>query len=803
MSRRRGTLGPILGLAALNVRHERVRQLADPRTAFSIPSAILAAAFSLQRKIGSEFVIGKTLAHFRVTDKLGEGGMGEVYRAEDSKLGRDVAIKMLPGAVAGDPERLARFEREAKVLAALNHPNIAGIYSLESAEETGDAGEGARSVNFLVMELAEGEDLADRIARGPIPVEKVLSIAFQIAEALEAAHQRGIIHRDLKPANIKADDEGRVKVLDFGLAKALDPTADLEGESLEGQRISASLSPTLTAQMTSAGVILGTAAYMSPEQAKGRTVDKRSDIWAFGLICFEMLTGKRLFAAESVAETLAGVIKTEVDFDDLPSDLAPSFRRLLRRCLERDPRRRLHDIADGRIVIEDIQSGTAEEIVSITQPPSESPAGWRRLLPYLVGTLGLAAALWTLSTTWIAEPPAPRSDTALQFGVHAPPQMELSSGFAISPDGEHLVFVARDEGGRTMLWLRRLDSVEARRLGGTTEARYPFWSPDSLQVGYFAHGQLQITDLISDSPRVLASTSTAVNVRGATWGADNTIVYAPSYTGPFLRISASGGEPEPATRMPDDGSLGTHRFPAFLPDGRQFVFYASSGGGTEPGALYLGELGSLETVELGPSSSRAVFAEPDHLLYVRGEALVAHRFDRASLKLEGEPVSLGVTLPGSLAVSGYRSLAISSTGLLVHRRETRGTTSLKVVNREGEEIELLPADSEAWQYAPPALPRWQATADRSLRGRQCTRRSLDSRSRTWHRLQIPHRERRRVATGLVARSTVDRLRFDTQLAAVRHLCGARGKTGRGASAGRDRIRPWGGLLDTRWPEPRV
>ena len=538
-------------------------------------------------------MIGTTLSHFKITAKLGEGGMGEVYRAEDTKLGREVAIKVLPEAVAEDPERLARFEREAKVLASLNHPNIAGIHSPGRRSGAGEHASTSWSWSWSRARTCRTN------SRGPIPLDEALPIARQIAEALEAAHERGIVHRDLKPANVKVDArrQGQGARLRSGQGARSDggrgaPCGLREGASPLSQGIAQS--PTLTAQMTNAGVILGTAAYMSPEQARGQTVDNRSDIWAFGLVCFEMLTGKRLFAADTVSDTLAGVIKTEVDFDDLPTDLPPSFRRLLRRCLERDPRRRLHDVADGRIVIEDIQSGATEETVAATPHAAEAPAGWRRLLPYVVGLVGLLVGLWALATTWTSEPPAASPGTALQFAVFAPLELELSTGLAISPDGTQLVYVARGgDDGRTELRLRRPDSLEARILGGTDEARYPFWSPDSSQVGYFANGQLMVTDLISDSPRALAPTSTSVNVRGAAWGADDTIVYAPTFTGPFMRISATGGEAEPATRMPDDGLIGTHRFPTFLPDGRHFVFFASDGSGTEPGTLSLGELGSL------------------------------------------------------------------------------------------------------------------------------------------------------------------------------------------------------------------
>jgi Tol biopolymer transport system component len=644
-------------------------------------------------------LIGTTLSHFEITAKLGEGGMGEVYRATDSQLGREVAIKVLPEAVASDPERLVRLEREAKILASLNHPNIAAIYSLESAEW---AGKSAGPFRFLVMELVEGEDVAERIAAGPLPVDEALPIALQMAQALEAAHEKGIIHRDLKPANIKVDSQGKVKVLDFGLAKALEPETETDRHPSQSPL---SMSPTLTRQMTKAGVILGTAAYMSPEQAKGKTIDKRADIWAFGVVLHEMLDGRKLFAADSVAETLAGVIKSDLDLGSLPPTLPAAVRRLLRRCLERDPRQRLHDIADARIVLEEVLSGAADERMSPVGSQAAPLGGWRRALPYLFAVVGLLIGLLAVARVWwLTNAPVQERDSTVQFGVLAPPQMELATSLAISPDGRHLVFLVRGENGRTSLWLRRLDSVVARPLGGTVEARYPFWSPDGLRVGFFASGQLQVTDLISNSPQPLAPASGAVNVRGASWGADDTIVYAPNYTGGLMRVSAAGGKPEPATRLPNDGSIGTHRFPQFLPDGRHFVFYGAHGGGIEPGELFLGQLGSTEVVALGPSSSRAVFAPPGYLLYVRGEALVAQRLDLESQRLAGEPISLEIGLPGSLAVSGYRSLSVSDSGILVYRQETRGTTSLRIVNRQGERIDTLAADREAWQYAPRLSP---------------------------------------------------------------------------------------------------
>ena len=312
-------------------------------------------------------MIGKTLAHYRVTAKLGEGGMGEVYQAQDSKLGRDVALKILPEAFTVDAERLARFEREARVLAALNHPNVAAIYSFETATTPEAGGE----FSFLVMELAGGETLAARIARGPIPVDEVLPIAKQVAQALEAAHEKGIIHRDLKPANVVLDEAGKVKVLDFGLAKALDPMA-ASGERQDPSQSPISMSPTLTAAMTGANVLLGTAAYMSPEQAKGKAVDKRSDIWAFGVLIWEMLHGQRLFAGDSITDTLADVLRTDIDLETVSQRAPAPLIEVLRRCLERDPDRRLHDIADARLVIEDLQSGEWEMPVAATETATRS-----------------------------------------------------------------------------------------------------------------------------------------------------------------------------------------------------------------------------------------------------------------------------------------------------------------------------------------------------------------------------------------------------------------------------------------------
>ena len=408
-------------------------------------------------------MIGTKLAHYEITSHLGTGGMGEVYQASDSKLGRNVAIKLLPEAFTHDPDRAARFEREARVLASLNHPNIAAIYGVEES--------GGRK--FLVMELVGGETLAERIRRSPIPVEEALGIAVQITEALEAAHEKGVVHRDLKPANIKITSEGKVKVLDFGLAKAF--AADMDNSNLSN-------SPTLTMAATNAGIIIGTAAYMSPEQARGKTVDTRADVWAFGAVLYEMLTGKQAFHGEDVTEILAAVVMKEPSFDALPGKTPGPIRNLLRRCLEKNQKRRLQHIGEARIAIEDALAGaTHPELLPAAQ--NQRVFAWTAAGVIVVLLLALA----TVSFVHFRETPAQRP--RLRFLI-APPEKMAMSMFSLSPDGSNLVFVAV-EGGQNRLWLRSPDSLQAHVMPGTEDATYPFWSPDNKFIGFFAQGKLK------------------------------------------------------------------------------------------------------------------------------------------------------------------------------------------------------------------------------------------------------------------------------------------------------------------------
>ena len=458
--------------------------------------------------------VGSRLGQYDVTALIGEGGMGQVYQATDTTLDRDVALKVLPDAFTADPDRLARFEREAKVLASLNHPNIGAIYGLEKSGDT----------RALVLELIEGPTLADRIAKGPIPLDEALPIAKQIAEALEAAHEAGVIHRDLKPANIKVRDDGTVKVLDFGLAKALDPNP--EGDP--------SQSPTLTAAATQMGVIMGTAAYMSPEQASGETTDKRSDVWSFGVVLFEMLTGQRMFEGKTVSHVLGAVLQVEPTWDALPTSTPPVLRRVLRRCLEKDRKCRLRDIGDTLADLDEAVTGPLPSDSAAARVTK--PGGWQRVLPWVAGFL-LAVA--TGFAGWILRPDSPERLHINRF-VHV-----LSEGqaftrtgrpiVALSPDGRRIAYVADRQ-----LYLRSLDELGARPIQGTHEnPTSPFFSPDGEWVGFWSDGQLKRISIAGGTPVTLCE---ADNPFGASWGADDVIVYG--QPGGVMRVSANGGVPE-------------------------------------------------------------------------------------------------------------------------------------------------------------------------------------------------------------------------------------------------------------------
>ncbi len=579
--------------------------------------------------------------------------MGQVYRATDTNLKRQVAIKVLPASLAGDADRLARFQREAKVLAALNHPNIAAIYGLEKTPD----------FTALVMELVEGDDLSQRIARGAIPLDEVLPIAKQIAEALEAAHEQGIIHRDLKPANIKVRPDGTVKVLDFGLAKAMDPPA--------GSSPHVSQSPTITTPaMTQAGMILGTAAYMAPEQAKGKTVDKRADIWAFGVVLCEMLTGQRLFSAETIPETLAHVMTREIDLGTLPTTTPQHIRTMLARCLVKEPKQRLRDIGDVRLVLEGAFETPAPQATS--SATALASRGRRPLIAALaVAVLGLIA-LTVPTLRHLRETPPPETRVEI-----VTPATDRPTDFALSPDGRQIVFVASGDGA-SRLWLRPLATTTAQPLAGTERAMYPFWSPDGRSIGFFAGGSVKRLDLSGGAPQTLAR---AGNPGGGTWSADGVIVFAPDALSPLRRVSATGGEAAAVTTLGPQQQ--NHSQPWFLPDGRRFLFYARGAG--DAAAIYLGALDGGPPTRLTPADGAGAYlpwagSEGGWLLWVSAGTLRAQRLDVEKAALTGAPV----TLADGVAGDGPRSaISVAATGLMAYRTGGGRQRQLTWVDRTG------------------------------------------------------------------------------------------------------------------------
>ena len=596
--------------------------------------------------------LGTRVGPYEILAPVGAGGMGEVYRARDARLDRDVAIKILPAAFASDVERLARFEREAKTLAALNHPNIAQIYGIEQ--------------NSLVMELVDGETLAARLERGAIDLDEALPIARQIAGALEAAHERGIIHRDLKPANVMLTAAGDVKVLDFGLAKAF-----------EGGSSSADLmnSPTVTSPATQAGVILGTASYMSPEQAKGRPVDRRTDVWSFGVLLLEMLTGERAFPGASVTEVLAAVMRDAPPFDRLPASTPASIHRLLRRALEKDRAKRLDSMAAVRIEIDDALSG-AGEASAVAAPRGRA---LRRALPWAVAVLALATAGVTRYDTWRATPEAPAvTRLNISIGIDGFVAARFGSAFAISPNGRVIVVALDNSRGKRELYVRHLDRLEATPLPGTEGGREPFFSPDGEWIGFFADGRLKKVALTGGAAIDLASAQVS---RGGTWGEDGYIYYTPT-AGPgtlLLRIPATGGQPTQVG--PLFAGHVTQRFAQVLPGAKAVLYTGHSSVDTfEDASLMVQTLDGRPPREVMKGGFGWQYVPSGHVLYVHSGTLFSVRFDLDTLQVTGQPVPVVEGLIVSPNTGGAQ-FAVSSAGTLVYARGAEVTA--------GERIEWL------------------------------------------------------------------------------------------------------------------
>jgi len=596
---------------------------------------------------------GSKLGPYEILAPVGAGGMGEVFRARDTKLGRDVAIKVLPAAFAQDEERVARFKREAQILASLNHPNIAAIHGLEEGPSASGTGP---HVVALALEFVEGDDLSQRLKGGAIPLDEALVIAKQIAEALEEAHERGIVHRDLKPANVKVTPDGKVKVLDFGLAKAMEADAGTTSGS------DLAHSPTMTRHATEAGIILGTAAYMSPEQARGKRIDKRSDIWSFGVVLYEMLTGRRLFTGETSSDILAAVLTRDPDWGTLPPQTPARIRELLRRCLERNPKQRLHDIADARLELDAPFAASLSGAIAAPAP--------RRSRGLAMGIAGVAFAaavvgsgIWQGQRSGVSAP-------LTRLAIVAPPGTSLfpdPTGVAISPDGAMVAFVVGDATrSDSQIWVRALDSMTARRLEGTDGGNLPFWSPDSRRIGFFTGAKLKVVAASGGRPEILCDAS---NGRGATWSPSNVIVFAPNWSGPLMRIPGGGGTAAPVTTLDAARKEYGHRFPTFLPDGEHFL-YATLPGHDGKFDVFVGSLSGGAPTLVGAMEGAPVYASPGFLIYMRQGRLEAQPFDARSLRLTGEAVVLNdepsSILDPAFSFTAGTSASVSPAGTLTY-----------------------------------------------------------------------------------------------------------------------------------------
>jgi serine/threonine protein kinase/Tol biopolymer transport system component len=630
------------------------------------------ASLVMANGLTPEPLVGRQLGIYTITSLIGAGGMGEVYQAHDTKLGREVAIKVLPPSFVDDAGLLARFQREAQMLAALNHRNIAVIHGLEQVGET----------HFLVMELVQGETLAERIAReGILPLKDALNISQQIAEALEAAHEKRIIHRDLKPANIKVTPEGDVKVLDFGLAKSADYDSALSSAG---------------GTTTESGLILGTPAYMSPEQAHGKPVDKRTDIWAFGCVLYELLTAKRPFAGETPSARIAALLEREPEWNALPPSTPIRLRDLLQRCLQKDPRDRLRDVGDARIEIERLRRDDTTAI-------SRQLIGdirWRVLRKRLAWVAGAVLLSVALSVAYQSMRSTGLSDQTVRSEI-LPPDGSAFGSLALSPDGRQLAFVAVQQ-GKKQLWVRAMPTAAQRPLAGTDGAAHPFWSADSLQLGFFADGKLKRIPAGGGTVQVLADAPASL---GGAWNEDGVIVFAPGGNTPLYRVPSTGGPSKPLTHLDASDREVSHRWPSFLPGGTQLLYFSMS---AQPGANGVGNTGTLFAGSLDGAIRKrllvgaygAHYTSRGYIAFERGGLLLAQRFRLRTLALEGPDL---ITLSDDIQIGPVLEgppFGVSDSGdVLVYRRRGQANAAqrdLRWFARDGSQISAVGPPDRFW-----------------------------------------------------------------------------------------------------------
>jgi eukaryotic-like serine/threonine-protein kinase len=622
---------------------------------------------------------GTKLGPYEVIAPLGAGGMGEVYKARDTRLERTVAIKVLPSHLSASPESRQRFEREAKTISQLSHPHICALYDVGNQD----------GIEFLVMEYLEGETLADRLVKGPLPLEQTLRFGVEIADALDKAHRQGIVHRDLKPGNVMLTKSG-VKLLDFGLAKAIAPASP-----------PAALTSLPTAvggpNLTQEGTIVGTFQYMAPEQLEGKETDAQTDIFAFGAVLYEMATGKKAFSGTTQASLISAILRDDPQpISQVQPMTPPALDRVAKVCLAKDAEDRwqsAHDLASELRWIQEAGSGAAWAAVRTKKRvPLPQRIAWAAAGFFLLTSLALTFAYFRGHNG--------RRPRPVRLQVVAPANTALGDSVAVSPDGNWLAFTATHLAGNSSLWLRSLDSLVGRSLPETQGASQPFWSPDSRALGFFAGGKLKSIELSGGTPQTLSEASD--DPRGGTWGRDATIVFAPSFQGSLVRIAATGGKVSPATALDPIRKEQTHRWPSFLPDGRHFLYYASRGSGEEPGEIFVGSLDTQPPKRVVESSSLAIFATPGYLLFARGKTLLAQPFDLDRLRLNGRPVAIADQLSSSGSMSGLRTFSVSSSGVLAYHAGSGNKTQLAWLDRTGRELGVLgpPAD----HYAPRLSP---------------------------------------------------------------------------------------------------
>lgn len=617
---------------------------------------------------------GTRLGPYEIVAPLGAGGMGEVYRAKDTRLDRVVAIKVLPSHLSNNPEVQQRFEREARAVSSLSHSNICTLYDVGRQD----------GIDYLVMEYVDGESLADRLSKGPLTLDQVLRYAIQMADALDKAHRRGIVHRDLKPANIMLTKSG-AKLLDFGLAKFQDNGSGGSGSVFSGLSNLATERVSLTGE----GTILGTFQYMAPEQLEGQDADARTDIFAFGAVVYEMATGKKAFTGKSQASLIGAILRDEPPTISVSQSMTPpALDRLVKTCLAKDPDDRWQSARDLTQELKWIAEGGSQAGITVrasTRQKSRERTAW------------IAAAVFLAAAAMLAIPyvfrSAPAEPGVMRFNVPPPEKAIFDDSSAISPDGRVLAFTAKEPDGKLSLWIRPLDSVTPKALGGTEGAEFPFWSPDSRFIGFFAESKLKKIDISGGRPQTLCDVTG--NPRGGAWNSEGTIIFTPNFITPLYKVSSAGGAPSPVTEFDASLKENSHRWPCFLPDGRHFL-YLARGAGEEGKGIFVGSLDSNERKRLFDCESRAILASGDNLranggpslLFIRDKTLMAQSFDERSLKLSGDayPVAEDIELYGESGPTGYGAFSVSADGTLAYRAGVSSIVQFTWVDRASRQL---------------------------------------------------------------------------------------------------------------------